>query len=323
MANGRPWPRGSELRPRGRAAAEPIIGPGYTFGSVTDKISADRPDPADTPRAGGSASPSSFALVMVLLYRHRLSAASRASASGASTSRSAWGFAIVNFVWWIGIGHAGTLISAILLLLHQKWRTSINRFAEAMTLFAVACAGLFPLLAHGPAVVLLLAVPVPQHDGAVAAVPQPAGLGRVRGLHLRHRVAAVLVRRPDPRPGHPARPRAQPAGAGSSTASWRWAGAARRMHWQRYEMAYLLLAGLATPLVVSVHTVVSFDFAVGDRARLALDDLPALLRRRRHLFRLRHGADAGHPDARRFTAWRTSSPCATWTTWPRSCWRPG
>ena len=73
----------------------------------------------------------------------------------------AWGFAIVNFVWWIGIGHAGTLISAILLLLHQKWRTSINRFAEAMTLFAVACAGLFPLLHMGRPLVFLLAHALP------------------------------------------------------------------------------------------------------------------------------------------------------------------
>ena len=125
-----------------------------------------------------------------------------------------------------------------------------------MTLFAVACAGLFPLLAHGPAVVLLLAVPVPEHDGAVAAVPQPAGLGRVRGLDLRHGVAAVLVRRPDPRPGHAARPLAASRFAqivyGVLAMGWR--GSA--LHWQRYETAYLLLAGLATPLVVSVHTVV-------------------------------------------------------------------
>ncbi len=81
-----------------------------------------------------------------------------------------WGFAIINFVWWIGIGHAGTLISAILLLLRQQWRTSINRFAEAMTLFAVACAGHVPDPAHGPPLDRrLLAVPVPEHDGALAA----------------------------------------------------------------------------------------------------------------------------------------------------------
>src|SRR5229473_5433804 len=88
----------------------PVIGPGYTYGSVTDKISA------------------------IVLTR---------------PTSLGWGFAIVNFVWWIGIGHAGTLISAILFLLNQKWRTSINRFAEAMTLFAVACAGIFPLIHTG------------------------------------------------------------------------------------------------------------------------------------------------------------------------------
>ena len=130
-----------------------------------------------------------------------------------------------------------------------------------MTLFAVACAGHVPAAAPGPAVAVLLAVPVSQHHGRVAAVPQPAGVGRVRGLHLRHRLAAVLVRRPDARPGHPARPRAEPlrarrlrhAGHGLARL-----GAAL----ERYETAYLLLAGLATPLVLSVHTVVSFDFAI-------------------------------------------------------------
>ena len=138
----------------------------------------------------------------------------RASASGASTSRSAWGFDIINFVWWIGIGHAGTLISAILLLLRQDWRTSINRFAEAMTLFAVACAAMFPLLHTGRPWLRLLAAAVPEHAWALAAVPQPADLGRVRGVDLRHGVAAVLVRRPDPRSGDAARPRQeQVAGA--------------------------------------------------------------------------------------------------------------
>ena len=81
-----------------------------------------------------------------------------------------WGFAIVNFVWWIGIGHAGTLISAILFLLNQKWRTSINRFAEAMTLFAVACAGMFPADSHGPSVDGVLHVSLSEHDGDLAAI---------------------------------------------------------------------------------------------------------------------------------------------------------
>src|SRR5207245_4670162 len=86
-----------------------------------------------------------FALVMMLLYAITYLLTVGVGIWGINIP-VAWGFAIVNFVWWIGIGHAGTLISAILLLLHQKWRTSINRFAEAMTLFAVACAGLFPVL---------------------------------------------------------------------------------------------------------------------------------------------------------------------------------
>ena len=117
-----------------------------------------------------------------------------------------WGFDIINFVWWIGIGHAGTLISAILLLLRQEWRTSINRFAEAMTLFAVACAGLFPLLHMGRPWLFYWLFPYPNTMELLAAVPQPADLGRVRGLHLRDGLAAVLVRRADPGPGDAARP---------------------------------------------------------------------------------------------------------------------
>jgi hypothetical protein len=114
-----------------------------------------------------------------------------------------WGWAIVNFVFWVGIGHAGTLISAILFLFRQKWRTSINRFAEAMTIFAVICAGSSrdPRRAHLGS---LLALPDPEPDEHVAELPQPAAVGRVRGQHLLHRLAAVLVRRPDPRPRHAA-----------------------------------------------------------------------------------------------------------------------
>ena len=106
-----------------------------------------------------------------------------------------WAFDIINFVWWIGIGHAGTLISAILLLFKQDWRTSINRFAEAMTLFAVLCAAIFPLVHTGrPWLAAYWLFPYPNTMDAVAELPQPAHLGRLRGLHLRHGVAAVLVR---------------------------------------------------------------------------------------------------------------------------------
>ena len=107
-----------------------------------------------------------------------------------------WAFDIINFVWWIGIGHAGTLISAILLLFKQDWRTSINRFAEAMTLFAVALRGAVPADPYRPSVAGdLLAVPVPERDDALAELPEPAHLGRLRGLDLRHGVAALLVGR--------------------------------------------------------------------------------------------------------------------------------
>ena len=174
-----------------------------------------------------------------------------------------WAFDIINFVWWIGIGHAGTLISAILLLFRQQWRTSINRFAEAMTLFAVACAAMYPAAPHRPAVAgRVLAVPVSEHDGPVAAVPQPADLGRVRGVDLRHGVGALLVYRTRARHGHAARSRQVARSRGASTACWRSAGAARPSTGSDYETAYLLLAGISTPLVLSVHSVVSFDFAV-------------------------------------------------------------
>jgi len=107
-----------------------------------------------------------------------------------------WGFDIVNFVWWIGIGHAGTLISAILLLLRQKWRQSINRFAEAMTLFAVACAGLFPLIHLGRPWYFYWLVPIRARWDSTA-VSQSLGLGRVCGLHLFYGFFAVLVSRFD------------------------------------------------------------------------------------------------------------------------------
>ena len=151
---------------------------------------------------------------------------------------SAWGFDIINFVWWIGIGHAGTLISAILLLLRQQWRTSINRFAEAMTLFAVSSAGTLPAAAYRAALGGVLDVPLPEHSGHVAAVPQSAALGRVRRFDVCHRVRRVLVHRPDPRPGEPARPGHKSYAKilfGAGALGWRGSAS----HWQRYETAYL------------------------------------------------------------------------------------
>ena len=171
-----------------------------------------------------------------------------------------WGWDITNFVWWIGIGHAGTLISAILLLFRQKWRTGVNRAAEAMTIFAVICAGLFPLIHMGRLWLGFFIFPYPNTRGPLwvnfnspllwdvfaistyftvsllfwytGLVPDFATV-RDRAKGIRKKVYSVL--------------------------SMGWTGAAK--HWQRHESLSLVLAGLATPLVLSVHTIVSFDFA--------------------------------------------------------------
>ncbi len=138
-----------------------------------------------------------------------------------------WGFAIVNFVWWIGIGHAGTLISAILLLLKQDWRTSINRFAEAMTLFAVACAGMFPLLHLGRPWLFYWLMPYPNTMGMWPQWRSPLVWDVFAVSTYADRLAAVLVRRPDPRPGDPARQGEEPVRPGDLRRRCAWAGAVR------------------------------------------------------------------------------------------------
>jgi Ni/Fe-hydrogenase subunit HybB-like protein len=172
----------------------------------------------------------------------------------------AWSFAITDFVWWIGIGHAGTLISAILLLLHQRWRTSINRIAEAMTIFAVMCAGLFPLLHLGRPWFFYWLLPYPATMGIwpqfrSALVWDVFAVGTYFLVSLMFWYLGMVPDLATLRDRASSR-RAQIA-YGMLALGWR--GSAR--HWQRYEMSYLLLAGLATPLVVSVHSVVSSDFA--------------------------------------------------------------
>ena len=197
-----------------------------------------------------------------------------------------WGFPIVNFVFWVGIGHAGTLISAILFLFRQKWRTAINRFAEAMTIFAVICAGTFPGIHVGRIWVAYWLFPIPNQMDDVAAVPQPAAVGRLRGQHVLHRVAAVfwyvgLI--PDLATLRDrSKDKIRAIAYGLFSLGWR--GSTR--HWQRYERAYLLLAASrrrwcspCTRRVVRLRRVAA--------ARLAHDDLPAVLRRGCDLLRLR------------------------------------
>ena len=177
-----------------------------------------------------------------------------------------------------------------------------------MTLFAVMQAGLFPLLHLGRPWFFYWLIPYPATMHVWPQLQERAPLGRRRGLHLLHRLAALLVPRAHPRSGRRCATARRTRGSGSSTACSRSAGAARPSHWRHYRIAYGLLAGLATPLVLSVHSVVSADFAIAQLARLALDDLPALLRRGRDLLGLRDGADADDPDPRASSGSATSSP---------------
>src|SRR5215203_3250856 len=238
----------------------PMVEGDHTFGTVSDKI-GDLALKKKTPFHWFIGFGIAFMVAQLLMFTV-VTLLARGIGIWGNNQPVGWAFDIINFVWWIGIGHAGTLISAILLLLNQKWRTSINRFAEAMTLFAVACAAMFPLLHTGrPWLAAYWLFPYPNTMGiwpqfrspliwdvfAVSTYATVSLLFWYVGLipdlaTMRDRAKSILVKRI----------------YGFFALGWR--GSA--MHWQRYETASLLLAGLATPLVVSVHTVVSFDFAV-------------------------------------------------------------
>jgi Ni/Fe-hydrogenase subunit HybB-like protein len=239
--------------------AASVIAPGHTYSTITDKIGAivlTQP----VPRVWYFGFAISFVLVMILLYEIVRLITVGVGLFGIMIP-VAWGFAIVNFVWWIGIGHAGTLISAILLLMRQKWRQSINRFAEAMTLFAVACAGMFPLLHLGRPWFFYWLLPYPSTMGVQPQFRSPL-VWDVFAVSTYFTVSLLfwyLGLIPDLATLRDrARKRMPRFLYGILAMGWR--GSA--IHWHRYDTAYLLLAGLATPLVVSVHTVVSFDFAV-------------------------------------------------------------
>jgi Ni/Fe-hydrogenase subunit HybB-like protein len=172
-----------------------------------------------------------------------------------------WAWDITNFVWWVGIGHAGTLISAILLLFRQKWRTSINRAAEAMTIFAVICAAMFPVLHMGRPWLAYWVLPLPNTFGSLWVNFNSPLLWDVFAISTYFSVSLVfwyigLI--PD---FATIRDRAKGPIARRAYAllSFNWTGSAK--HWSRYETVSLILAGLATPLVLSVHTIVSMDFA--------------------------------------------------------------
>ncbi|MBM3782072.1 MAG: hydrogenase [Acidobacteria bacterium] len=238
----------------------PVLAPGHDFETITEAV-AQIPLAKRTPIGWVLGFMGAFGLFMMLQAALGKLVMTGVGIWGNNVPVG-WAFDIINFVWWIGIGHAGTLISAILLLFKQQWRMSISRFAEAMTIFAVACAAIFPLFHTGrPWLAAYWLFPYPNTMGLwpqfrspliwdvfavttyatvsivfwyVGMVPDMATM-RDRAVSMtKKRVYGVL--------------------------SLGWRGSAR--HWHRYEVASLILAGLSTPLVLSVHTVVSFDFAV-------------------------------------------------------------
>ncbi|HET6143851.1 MAG TPA: NrfD/PsrC family molybdoenzyme membrane anchor subunit [Candidatus Acidoferrales bacterium] len=251
--------------PTNKLAAEeimnaPILGPGHDFASVTDKISAIVLTKR-TPLWWIVGFLISFALTSVLMVAVTVILVYGVGVWGIQIPVG-WGFAIINFVWWIGIGHAGTLISAILLLLRQQWRTSINRFAEAMTIFAVSCAGLFPLLHMGRPWLGYWLFPYPDTMKLWPNFRSPLvwdafAVSTYATVSLLFWFIGLIPDFATLRD----RARNRPAKIIYGLLSMGWRGSA--VHWERHETASLLLAGLATPLVLSVHTIVSFDFAFG------------------------------------------------------------
>ncbi len=238
-----------------------VLGPGHDYASVTGKISGVVYRPfLKTPPQMFVGFGLAFLLVNMLLVAVTWLFFRGVGIWGIMIP-VAWGFAIVNFVWWIGIGHAGTFISAILLLLKQDWRTSINRFSESMTLFAVACAGMFPILHLGRPWLAYWLIPYPN---TMWLWPQPRSpliwdvfavstYGTVSLLFWFTGLIPDFATMRDKAPNNTAQRLFGMLAMG-------WRGSAK--HWARYQKAYLLLAGLSTPLVVSVHSVVSFDFSV-------------------------------------------------------------
>jgi molybdopterin-containing oxidoreductase family membrane subunit len=237
-----------------------IIGPGHSYESVTEKISSLIL--TNKISTGWSLAVLICAGLSSLLLIGATITILLGVGMWGNNQPVGWAFGIINFVWWIGIGHAGTLISAILLLLHQNWRTSINRYAEAMTIFAVMQAGLFPIFHTGRHQYVYWMIPLPNSMGLWPQFRSPLEwdifaistyltvsllfwyVGLVPDLatlrdRARNKWVKILYAIP----------------------ALGWRGSA--LHWRRYMMLYLLLAGLSTPLVLSVHTIVSWDFSVG------------------------------------------------------------
>jgi molybdopterin-containing oxidoreductase family membrane subunit len=237
-----------------------IIGRGNTLDTVTSKISdvvlRDRLRPGWVMFLGGAAM---LAVLMLVSLTWLILMGVGVWGNNQPVS---WAWDIINFVWWIGIGHAGTLISAILLLVHQNWRTSINRFAEAMTIFAVICAATYPAMHIGRHQYFYWLIPLPNSMGLYPQFRSPLEwdffavstyatvsilfwyVGLIPDLAvLRDRAKTLWVKK------------------AYAVASLGWRNSAQ--HWHRYMALYMILAGISTPLVLSVHSTISYDFAMG------------------------------------------------------------
>jgi molybdopterin-containing oxidoreductase family membrane subunit len=229
------------------------------FHSVTEKV-CGIPEQPKTPRAWWVLFAFSSSLTLVLFGMIGYLITTGVGVWGLQVPVG-WGYAIVNFVFWVGIGHAGTLISAILFLLRQRWRTSINRFAEAMTIFAVVCAGIFPGIHVGRVWLAYWLAPIPNQMAMWPNFRSPLlwdvfAVGTYATVSLLFWYMGMIPDLATLRDRATTKLRFYAYGLLSL--GWR----SSNRHWHRFEFAYLLLAALATPLVLSVHSVVSFDFAV-------------------------------------------------------------
>ena len=243
--------------PRPGIDLEPLVGGSHDFHSVTEMVCAvnERPTPKAWYIAFGISLATLGLLGIMIGYLFW-----QGTGVWGLNNPVGWGFAIVNFVFWVGIGHAGTLISAVLFLFRQNWRTAINRWAEAMTIFAVMCAGIFPGIHVGRPWLAYWMFPIPNQMDLWPQFKSPllwdvfavSTYATVSTLFWYMGMIPDLATLRDRAKGLPR------LLYGIFSLGWR--GATR--HWQSYERAYMILAALATPLVLSVHTIVSYDFAV-------------------------------------------------------------
>ncbi len=238
-----------------------VIGPGQSFGTIDDTVLTPvLLEVQETPRWWWIG----FGISLLFLAMYLVSIVVLVTTGVGIFGNNipvAWAMPIINFVWWIGIGHAGTLISAALLLFRQPWRTTINRFAEAMTIFAVVCAGLYPILHLGRPWVFYWLLPYPNTFGLFPQFRSPLdwdlfAIGTYASVSVLFWFIGLIPDLASLRD----RARTPFQRVLYSVLSLGWNGSAKA--WQRYQRAYLLIAALSFPLVLSVHSTIAMDFAV-------------------------------------------------------------